>query len=243
MRNEGIRLNRYLSLCGIASRRGSEKYILDRRVVINGKVVDKIATIVYPEDIVELDGKRINILDKVYIVLNKPVNTVCSKKDFSNRKRIYDIVRTNVKNIFSIGRLDYKSSGLLILTNDGEFANSLMHPSNKIIKEYTVKIDSNDFIKLKSIFKRMSDSFKRGLNIDGVFYKAEDLKLVDKERVKVYLIEGKKREIRVVFKYFNININSLCRTKIGNMSLDDLFLKEGEYRFFTKENLLRLIYG
>ncbi len=241
--NKGIRLNRYLALCGVASRRGSEQYILDGRVKINGNVVTNIATIVNESDIVEIDGKRINKLENIYLVLNKPVNTVCSRKDLANRRTIYDIVDINIPNIFSVGRLDYKSSGLLILTNDGEFANSLIHPSNNIIKEYTVKVDFKNKKDFKDTLKRMSDNFIKGIRIDNIFYKAYDIKIVDYNTIKVYLIEGKKREIRIVFNYFNIDINSLCRTKIGNMELKSLLLKEGEYKIFSKEKILKLIYG
>lgn len=238
-RSNGIRLNKYLSSCSIASRRKSEQYILTGRVKVNGLIVTNLATFVKDSDVVEVDGKKINKSKKIYIIFNKPENTVCSKKDYNNRKTIYDIIKINDLNIFSIGRLDYKSSGLLILTNDGDFSNNLAHPSKLLVKEYTVEID---YI-TDQIFHNLATKFKNGIKIEGTLYKAVELKKVNKNTVKVYIIEGKKREIRVVFNYFNIKIKRLCRTKIGNMDIKKLSLKEGEYIFLSKEEILKLIYG
>jgi len=110
-----------------------------------------------------------------------------------------------------------------------------------LIKEYVVKVKDISISKEK--FENLSKDFKNGINIDGITYQACDLKREGKNIIRVYLIEGKKREIRIVFKYFNIEIEKLCRTKIGGLDLEKLFLKPGEYRFFSKHRLEKLIYG
>ncbi len=229
-----MRLQKYLSLCGIASRRKSEQIILNGRVEVNGIIVNKMGLKVNLNDEVKLDDRIIIPDEKVYIVLNKPKNIICTKNDKLNRKTIFDIVKYK-KSLFSAGRLDKDSTGLIILTNDGDFANSIIHPSNNIIKEYLVESYStpkDDLI----------ENFKKGIIFDGISYKAFDIKKTEKKNaLKIFLNEGKKREIRVVYNHFLTKIKELKRTAIGGLKLNELKIKEGEYIFLNLEKINDLI--
>ena len=232
-----MRLQKYLASCGIASRRKSEEIIKQARVRINGNIIKEMGYKVKSDDIVELDNKKLNFEGKVYIVLNKPINVICSHQDKWNRKTIYDIVNVYEHKLFSIGRLDYQSSGLIILTNDGDFANNIIHPSNDIIKEYFVESYSAPPVKL-------SRDFKNGIKIDSILYKAEDIRRTNnKNCLRVFLKEGKKREIRLVYKKYSVKIKSLRRIAIGKMRLDELNIKEGEYKYFSLNEISKLIFS
>jgi 23S rRNA pseudouridine2605 synthase len=230
-----IRLQRYLSLCGIASRRKSEELILDGKVTVNGKVVTEMGVKVGESDDVEVEGQKVVFEKKVYFILNKPLNVLCAHDDAFGRKTVYDLVKTNEK-LFSLGRLDYNSSGLIILTNDGLFAESVVHPRNEIIKEYLV--ESENPLSDKSV-----SLFLKGILIEGVSYKAHAVEKTGSNNIlKIFLKEGKKREIRVVYKYFNTNIISIHRTAIGGLRLDRIKLKPGEYKEITLNELNDLIF-
>ena len=230
-----MRLQKYLAICGIASRRKSEEIIENGRVKINGNVVNRQGYQVTDFDIVELDNKKLFPEQKVYVVLNKPPGIICTHKDRWHRKTIYDIINTGGGNIFSLGRLDIKSSGLIILTNDGDFANSITHPSNNIIKEYFVE----SYSPTPDILIR---DFKKGVVINDIIYKAENIKRTDKKNIiRIYLKEGKKREIRNVYKKYLVKIKTLRRIGIGKMRLDVLNIKESEYKFFSLGEIKNLI--
>lgn len=232
--NDKLRLQKYLSLCGIASRRKSEKIILDGRVKVNGSIINTLGYKVNINDNIELDDEKIIPEEKVYIVLNKPKNIICTHDDKSNRKTIYDIV--NIKQtVFSLGRLDKDSTGLIILTNDGDFANNIIHPAKQIFKEYYVE----SYFKPKDI---LIESFKKGIKIDNIFYKAENIKKTDNENIlRIFLKEGKKREIRIVYDYFSMKIKELNRAAIGGLKLKDLNIKVGEYKFLNYNKIYNLI--
>lgn len=235
--NEMMRLQKYLSSCGVSSRRGSEKIITSGRVKVNGAVVTQLGTKVDSSDIVEVDGEKVTVSTKKYIVINKPEGFVCTRNDEMGRKTVFDLLGKNDDpSIFHVGRLDMESSGLLILTNDGEFANNIIHPSKSVIKGYNVTSD-------RIIDKLLIDNFNKGIEIDGVFYKA--VKCIanrDGKSVSIELKEGKKREIRVVFKHFSQNVTKLERVFIGFMRLYDICLKPGEYKEFSYDDLYRKIY-
>ena len=187
------------------------------------------------DDKIEYNGKIVVPNDFVYIVLDKPQNIICSKKDYLNRKTIYDII-SETKSVFSIGRLDYNSCGLLILTNDGDFANSIMHPSSGIVKTYLVK----SFDRVKD---DLVEKFKKGVEIAGVVYRAKDIFRLKENVLKIFLNEGKKREIREVYNSFGVRIEELKRVAVGKLELKNLDLKSGEYKYFEKNEIERLIYG
>lgn len=230
-----IRLQKYLSICGVASRRKSEELIKSGLVKVNGEIVVKMGFCVNENDKVEYAGKILTQSDFVYIVLNKPEKIICSRKDYLNRKTVYDIVKESRK-IFSIGRLDYDSCGLLILTNDGDFANEIMHPSKGIVKTYRVA-------SFDSVSENFIRSFKNGVKIGGINYKALDIERISEKELKIFLNEGKKREIREVYKGFGIKISELKRIAVGKLGLENLGLASGKYKYFNKEELERFLYG
>ncbi|MBN2546757.1 MAG: rRNA pseudouridine synthase [Spirochaetes bacterium] len=232
--NNDVRLQKFLSLSGISSRRNSENIINQGRVKVNGVVIFDRSYRVNENDNVEIDNKAIKPQRKIYLVLNKPENYLCTHSDKFGRKTIYDLIKSEDIRIFSLGRLDYKSSGLIILTNDGDFANKVVHPSNNIIKEYNVLADS-------TINDDLIDHFLKGIKINGITYKALNIERKNKNTVIIRLNEGKKREIREVFKFFKINVKELKRTAIGNLKLDELKIKQGHFKSFSYKEIIEKI--
>ena len=222
-KNKEIRLQVYLSHCGVASRRSSEAIILSGRVSVNGNKVDKLGTKVKLDDEVYLDGKRIKLeTENRYVLLNKPAGYVCSSFDEKGRLQAYSLIKNNyTERLYNVGRLDMMSSGAIIFTNDGDFCAYLEHPSSQIEKEYVVETFfpfNNDVL----------EAFMKGIRIEGIFYKAKDVSRLGKCKIRIVLIEGKNREIRNVLKYFGIKIKTLTRIRIGSVKLGSL--KEGESR-------------
>ncbi|MCH5150113.1 MAG: rRNA pseudouridine synthase [Spirochaetales bacterium] len=236
-----MRLQKYLSSAGVCSRRESEKYIEEGRVSINGKVAvlgDKVSSL----DEVVFDGKRLTLCSKKYIILNKPENVICSRKDERGRKTVFDLLNDKDKSdtsLFHIGRLDYNSCGLIMLTNDGDFANNIIHPSKSVIKGYMVT-SSASF----EVAKNIASSFTRGITVDGVFYRAKMCKIQhDRKQMLIELKEGKKREIREVYKHFACEIVKLERIFIGKLRLADLNILPGEYVSMTYDEIYDAIYN
>jgi 23S rRNA pseudouridine2605 synthase len=232
-----IRLQLYLARCGVASRRGSEVFITDGRVSVNGVIVTELGTKVSLEDVVCVDGKQVTLEEsKKYVLLNKPAGYVCSLADEKNRPVAADLLKPHfTERLYNVGRLDMFSQGLIIFTNDGEFAKEISHPSSGIEKEYLVETSL-------PIPSRISESFMKGIRIDGVFYKCRKAEQLSARQIKIVLVEGKNREIRRVFEKFEIGIKSLTRTRIGTIAMDDL--EVGQYRELTQteiENLRSLI--
>ena len=156
---EGIRLQKYISMCGIASRRKSEEYILAGKVVVNDEIVKELGTKVYDDDVVEFEGRKIKINnDKVYVVLNKPCGCVTTSNDQFSRKTVLDYIDIDER-IYPVGRLDYNTSGLLILTNDGELTNKITHPSSGLEKVYIATVKGK-------IDDRSIEILKKGLIIE-----------------------------------------------------------------------------
>lgn len=236
MNDKGIRLQKYLASCGVASRRKSEEIIKNGRVKVNGSIVKEMGYKVLDIDKIEVDDVEIKPEKKVYLVLNKPPKVICSHRDKLKRKTIYDLIENHDLKIFSAGRLDNDSSGLLILTNDGDFSNMIIHPSSNILKEYYVETFS-------FIPDKLLNEFKNGIIIEDIKYNAVDIQRTDKNNsVLIYLNEGKKREIREVFNYFEIDIKILRRTAIGGLKLEELKIDVGKYKYFTLENLNKYIF-
>ena len=234
--NENVmRLQLFMARCGIASRRASEKIILDGRVCVNGETIFELGTKVDSETAqVTVDGKKIFLEQtKRYVLLNKPEGYVCSLSDEKGRPVASDLLKDAFpERLYNVGRLDMYSSGLLIFTNDGEFAKRVTHPSSQIEKEYLVQTSL-------PIPEDLPKQFLKGMRIDGVFYKARSADLEMKHRIRVTLIEGKNREIRRVLEYFNIGIKKLERVRIGPIVNDGL--KAGEYRELSKNEVQILL--
>lgn len=232
--NEKIRLQAFLAHCGVASRRASEKIILDGRVTVNDVVVTELGTKVSAADIVLVDGKKIALEEnKRYVLLNKPTGYVCSSNDEKGRDSAIDLLKDSFsERLYNVGRLDMFSSGLIIFTNDGDFAAKLSHPSSELEKEYIV--DSS-----LPLPRGLAEEFMHGVRVDGVFYKCKFAKELNSHRMQIVLIEGKNREIRRVFESKNVAIKRLVRVRIGNIEMNKL--PPGEHRILTESEVKGLL--
>lgn len=232
--NEKIRLQAFLAHCGVASRRASEKIILDGRVTVNDVVVTELGTKVSATDIVLVDGKKMALEEnKRYVLLNKPTGYVCSSNDEKGRDSAIDLLKDSFsERLYNVGRLDMFSSGLIIFTNDGDFAAKLSHPSSELEKEYIV--DSS-----LPLPRGLAEEFMHGVRVDGVFYKCKFAKELNSHRMQIVLIEGKNREIRRVFESKNVAIKRLVRVRIGNIEMNKL--PPGEHRILTESEVKGLL--
>jgi 23S rRNA pseudouridine2605 synthase len=217
-----LRLQVYLAHAGAASRRGSEKLITQGRVTVNGSVVSTLGAKVLPGDEVCLDGKPVTVESRLhYLALNKPPGYICSSRDPQNRPLALDLLPPCKERLYSVGRLDFLSSGLILFTNDGAFAAKIGHPAAEIEKEYLVE-------STVPIPGRMVEEFAGGVLIDGILYRAGEIEKTGSRSLRVVLIEGKNREIRRVFSYFHLHPQSLKRIRIGPVKLGNL--EEGKCR-------------
>ncbi|AYE32953.1 pseudouridine synthase [Clostridium septicum] len=231
------RLQKYMANCGVASRRKCEELILQGKVKVNGIIVNELGTkVIENVDIVEYNNRIIKKEEnKLYIMLNKPEGYITSLKDEKGRKTILDLV--NVKErIFPIGRLDYDSSGLLLLTNDGDIYNKIIHPRVKIKKTYIVTCKGE-------FNKNELNKFKKGIDIGDYITAPADIRVISIENVKegkvsiveIAIHEGKNRQIRRMCAALNHPVISLKRIAVGNIKLG--YLKKGEWRNITNEEL------
>ena len=232
------RLQKYMASCGIASRRKCEEYILDGRVKINDVICTELGVKVNPEkDKVYFDNTLISKENKKkYILLNKPTGYITSVKDEKNRKTVLDLVKVDER-IFPVGRLDYDSSGLIILTNDGDIYNNIIHPRVKLNKTYIAEcigIFSDADLK----------KFKTGIDIGGYITAEANIEIISIEKinsntnkttVKISIHEGKNRQIRKMCSSLNHEVISLKRVAIGELQLG--YLKPGEWRYLTEKEL------
>lgn len=228
------RLQAFLAHCGVASRRASEQIILDGRVTVNGSVVTELGTKVGPEDKVCVDGKPIHLEErKCYVLLNKPAGFVCSSSDEKGRQVAADLLRDSYKErLYNVGRLDMYSKGMILFTNDGDFAAKLSHPSSQIEKEYIVETSQD-------VSEETARLFEKGVRVDNVFYKCVRCQVLKARKIKIVLIEGKNREIRKMLESQNIGTRSLVRVRIGNINLDDL--RPGEHRDLSPREVQGLL--
>ncbi|GEQ15465.1 MULTISPECIES: pseudouridine synthase [Clostridium] len=233
------RLQKYMASCGIASRRKCEELILLGKVKVNGNIIEELGFKVNPlKDIVEYDGRVITKEErKVYIMLNKPEDVITSVKDEKDRKTVIDIVKVNER-IFPIGRLDYDSSGLILLTNDGELYNKIIHPRVELDKKYVAVVKGEVSLDDK-------EKFESGIDIGGYITAPAKLKMLeyshrkDLSTIEVCIHEGKNRQIRKMCSAINHEVMSLKRVSIGNIRLGQL--KKGEYRYLNDEEMKYLM--
>ncbi|MBM4167049.1 MAG: rRNA pseudouridine synthase [Ignavibacteria bacterium] len=227
-----IRLNKFLSLAGITSRRNADELISSGKITVNKSRVTELGTKINPEtDKVFYNGKQVVFLDKpIYIVFNKPKDCITTLDDEKGRTAIMDYV--NVKQrVFPIGRLDRNTTGVLLLTNDGELANALMHPKHEIKKTYQVEID-------KPLTMEDEKKLRQGIKLeDGMTSKSEVYILPKGKRkiIGISIHEGKNRQVRRMFESFGYEIEKLERVAYDFITCEGL--KRGEWRYITEKEI------
>ena len=230
------RLQKVIATCGIASRRKAEELILAKKVRVNGEVVSELGVKVSEKDIIEVNGQRINREEKVYYLLNKPRGVITSTSDDLGRKTVISLIGDD-RRIYPVGRLDYDTTGALILTNDGEFANMMMHPSNNIDKVYVAKIKG---ILLPSEIMQL----KNGVIIDGFKTSKAKVKVkrIDKDTntsiVEITIHEGKNHQVKRMFEAVDKEVVKLKRERIAFLDLTGL--GSGEYRKLSHKEVSKL---
>lgn len=230
------RLQKVIADRGYCSRRKAEELILKGVVYVNGLKVKELGTKVESDDLIEVEGHLLSVTKKEYYLLYKPSGVITSTSDEKNRKTVVDMINTDAR-IYPVGRLDYDTTGALILTNDGEFANILMHPSNEINKVYLAKIDG-------ILKKDELDALRNGVVIDGVKTKKAKVtikkynKSSNMSQISITIHEGKNHQVKKMFEAVNHKVIKLKREKIGFFDL--VGLKEGEYRKLTIKEIKRV---
>ncbi len=229
-----MRLNKYIAECGVASRRAADKLITDGLVKVNGKTVTTLGTEINEyNDTVMVDERKIALVKRdIYIILNKPKGCVTTVKDDKGRKTVMDYITLKDKRLFPIGRLDYDTEGLVILTNDGDMAYKLTHPSHEIPKTYVAKVEGE--IKEADVAR-----LRNGIPLDGVMTHRSKVKILGVEdnltRVEITIYEGKNRQVRRMFEYIGANVVFLKRTKIGDLKIGGL--GRGMSRYLTDKEV------
>lgn len=225
------RLNKFLSECGIASRRKSEELILQGRVSVNGNVVLDLATQIDPaKDIVQLDGEKLKSTKKVYFILHKPKGVITSTKDEKNRPTVVDLINTREK-IFPVGRLDFNTTGILILTNDGEFSNFITHPRNKIPREYFATLN-------KPLEEEDKSKLLKAIYIDGKKGKFNEVTFTsakNRKYVRVVTVEGRNHFVKNMFSALGYFVSKLERKTFG--PFDVKAIPAGAYRELTTKEI------
>ncbi len=233
------RLQKFLARAGVASRRSAEKLITEGKIRVNGVIIKELGTKVDPfKDKISYNGKMVKLeRKKVYYMLNKPKGYISTVKDDKGRKTVVDILSDVEERIFPIGRLDYNTEGLLLLTNDGDFMNKLLHPKYEIGKTYVAKIDG--IINLDDLHK-LADGVKLedGKTAPADVYLDSINKTLKESRVEITIYEGKNRQVRRMFKALGYEVKALKRIAFAGLTLNKL--KRGEYRKLTDNELLRL---
>lgn len=237
MSNTLERLQKVIARSGITSRRKAEQFILDRRVKVNGKTITELGTKVSSMDKVEVDDVPLEKEAPVYYMLYKPQGVISSVKDDKDRKVVLDYFPNIKERIYPIGRLDYHTSGLILLTNDGEFANLLLHPSHGVDKVYIAKIKG---IPSKHDLGR----FKKGITSENDVLKAKDVSILSTDRknnttiLQITLHEGKNRQVRRMFEETGHEVVKLKREKFGSLTLKGL--QAGHYRPLTPHEVKQM---
>lgn len=226
-----MRINKYLASCGVASRRECDNIIAEGKVTINGKIAE-LGSNVNSDDEVKYNGVVVTPKKNEYYILNKPKGYICSVSDEKGRKTVLDLLPQNVGRIYPVGRLDYDSEGLLILTTDGELAQRLTDPKNEVPKTYLVKVEG-------TLTESDLNPIRSGIEIDGYLTKKCKAHIVETNKlytkVHIILTEGKNREIRKMFAAIGKEVTLLKRIKIGELTLRGL--DRGAYRSLGKEEI------
>lgn len=222
-----MRINKYLAQCGVASRRECDRLIAEGKVTVNGRPAG-LGDDVSDGDNIKVEGRPVTVKKNEYYLLHKPKGYLCTVSDDKGRKTVMDILGDGVGRVYPVGRLDYDSEGLLILTTDGELAQHLTHPSNEVPKTYLVKVEGR-------LTEADLNPIRSGIEIDGYVTKKCRAHIVetnkDYTKVELVLREGKNREIRKMFAAIGREVTLLKRTKVGELSLRGL--DRGAFRKLT----------
>ena len=232
------RLQKVIASSGVTSRRKAEELIKQGKVKVNGEVITLLGTKVSSKDVIEVDNKIIMKEEKEYYLLNKPRGVITTNSDDKGRKTVRDLINTEAR-IYPVGRLDYDTTGVLLLTNDGDFANKIMHPKNKIDKVYLAKLEG--IIKGEQIHQ-----LEKGVIIDNKTVKASRVKLkrVNKESntcmVEITIQEGRNHQVKKMFEAVGFRVEKLTRERVGIFT--SIGLKSGEYRKLTPKEI-QIVYS
>ena len=224
-----VRLQKQISTLGYCSRRKAEELILEGKVYVNGEKVTELGTKVDENDEIRVNGQILTIQEKEYYMFNKPREVLSTTSDDKGRRTVLDYFDVETR-IYPIGRLDYDTTGIILLTNDGEFANLMMKPSSNIKKTYLAKI--NGILTVDQIMK-----LKKGVVVDKIKYTTDKVKVRKTDNsnntsmVEITIHEGKNHEIKKIFEYFNLDVLKLKRLSYGSLELGNL--ASGKYRKLT----------
>ncbi len=235
-RSDEIRLNRYIANAGICSRRDADKLIEAGEIKVNNKVITEMGYQVKPTDIVKYGNRKLNREKPVYLLLNKPKDFLTTTEDPNDRKTVMELVKNATESrIYPVGRLDRNTTGLLLLTNDGELADKLTHPSNEIEKIYQAELD-------KPLTDEDFEKIKAGLTLEDGEIKVDDLAKVtpDGYVIGVKIHSGKNRIVRRIFEHVGYEVTKLDRTTFAGLTKKDL--PRGSWRFLTERELVKLKY-
>jgi 23S rRNA pseudouridine2605 synthase len=219
-----LRLNRFLAAAGVASRRSADELIASGRVTVNGKPCRDFHFRPASTDYVKVEGRLIHQRTAVYILLNKPAGFVCTRRDPNTTDTIYDLLPPKFSSLAYVGRLDAQSEGLLVLTNDGDFAQRLTHPRFKVEKEYEVVLDRAATVDL-------AQRLLRGVVLDGKRARAKHVQQISLTRFRIVLEQGFNRQIRRMLECFGFHAKKLTRVRMGNLRLGEL--PRGRWRLLS----------
>lgn len=233
------RLQKILAEAGVASRRKSEELIKAGRVAVNGKTVTEMGTKAFPDDDITVDGKPIRKEEHVYYLLDKPAGFICTLKDDKGRKTIRECMPDVKERIFPVGRLDYDTTGLIIMTNDGDFANRMMHPRYHLPKTYEVAVNG-------ILTDQMLKMLENGIELnDGMTLPAEVVLLsrrqsTNKTVIQITIREGRNRQIKRMMEYFHCEVTRLNRIRYGCLEIGHM--RQGDYRKLRSYEVRKLIH-
>lgn len=233
------RLQKVIASAGVASRRKAEQLIQEGKVSVNGKIVTEMGIKVSPEDEIKVNGKPLQKEEKVYYLLNKPKGYICAVSDDKDRKTVIDCFPDVKERIFPVGRLDYDTTGLLILTNDGEFANKMMHPRYHLPKTYEVAVDG-------VLTDQMLTMLQNGIELEdgktspAEVYLLKRLEGKKKTVIQITIFEGRNRQVRRMMEYFHCEVTRLARIQYGFLDLGHL--RQGQYRKLRSFEVRKLMH-
>jgi 23S rRNA pseudouridine2605 synthase len=230
MNEEDMRLQVFLAQSGIASRRAAAKLIEEGEVLVNGNIVIEPGFRVSNKDTIMYKNKAVKLEEKlIYLLFHKPKEVICSNNDPEGRPTVIDYIKHKIsQRLFIVGRLDFKSTGLVLLTNDGSLAEKITHPRYEIEKEYEVTSQ-------RALTLDQSKEFMNGIHYQGERYRAKTVKQIRPKHYHVILTEGKKNEIRQVFAYWKNSVRKLKRIRIANLKLENI--KPGQFRKIQESEL------